>query len=146
MFLHIKILGGKEIYPTVSENANISDVKYQIEKENGIPVSQQKLVFKGKTLSNDKNLSDYSITDFSKLHLVVKKSDVKKEKVTEPVDQTPKYTADDFWLNLENILLKQYDTLNTQLIMQQYKADYKQMLTTMSLDDIERIAARQLKS
>ena len=66
-------------------------------------------------------MSDYDITDHSKLHLVVKKSDETKLKITQ-VDQTPKYAADDFWFSLENILMKQYDAMNTHLIMQQYRA------------------------
>lgn len=53
----------------VEPNFSIEDVKNQILYKRGIPIENQKLIFDGKTLENDKKIQDYSIEGCSLLDL-----------------------------------------------------------------------------
>jgi len=142
MKIDLKILGGKSLQFNIPDDAPVKYVKDLVEKDSKIAKSQQKLVFKGKTLADDKQLSDYGIVTGSKLNLVV----VKKSPPEggESSKSAPKYSVDDFWITLEKVLLKRFSPEDASNVLQQYKRDYKKILTTMSLDDIERIATRHL--
>merc|ERR1712147_136159 len=115
-------------------------------------ITQQKLVFKGKTLNDDKLLSEYGISNGSKVNLVV----VKKNTNTATSSQStssgsskrsvPTYSVEEFWVTLEKVLLKRFTKDEADAVLQQYRRVYKKILTTMSLDDIERIATRNLNT
>jgi hypothetical protein len=44
----------------------------KVEDQSGIPIDQQRLVFNGKQLEEDRTLSDYSVPDNAMIHLVLK--------------------------------------------------------------------------
>ena len=46
-------------------------VKEKIEEKQGIPPEQQRLIFSGKPLSDDKTLDEYKISSGCVLHLVL---------------------------------------------------------------------------
>jgi len=156
MILDLKILGGRSCQFNVPDDARVKYLKDLVEKENKILKSQQKLVFKGKTLGDEKQLSEYGITTGCKLNLVVKKnpttvSDSASASTTNASHpgsskETRSYDIEDFWKTLETVLSKRFSKMETGNILQQYRCDYKKILTTISLDDIERIAARRLNS
>jgi len=139
-------LGGKSCQLNVPDDARVKYVKDLVEKDSKIVKSQQKLVFKGKTLADDKQLSEYGITTGSKLNLVVVKKSVPAEGGGESSRSRPKYDVNDFWVTLEKVLRKRFSPEDATTVFQQYQRDYKKILTTMSLDDIERVATRHLTS
>ncbi|EEC01592.1 ubiquitin, putative [Ixodes scapularis] len=57
MFISVKILQGQECTIEVSASSSISAVKQLVAQELQIPVDQQRLVFRGKTLSAAASLS-----------------------------------------------------------------------------------------
>ena len=146
MIIDLKILGGKSCQLNVPDDARVKYVKDLVEKDSKIVKSQQKLVFKGKTLADDKQLSEYGITTGSKLNLVVVKKSVPAEGGGESSKPRPKYDVDDFWVTLEKVLRKRFSPEDATTVFHQYQRDYKKILTTMSLDDIERVATRHLTS
>jgi len=158
MLLEIKILGGKDITVEIPVDADVTSLKQKIERLFDIDFESQKLLIKGRPLTDDKKLSDYKISNGNKLNLIVKKSSQKttagSSQQNEAANTTTlskekeesknKYGVNDFWKTLERLLANKYSHEEGEKIMIQYKKDYDSLLNTMSLDDIERVAKQQL--
>lgn len=72
--IFVKTLTGKTITVTIPNLARttIKDLKQKIENQSGTPVAQQRLIFAGRHLEDDKPLSEYNIQKESTLHLVLR--------------------------------------------------------------------------
>ena len=71
MLIYCKTLVGKELKLNLELDTTIAVVKQKIEELEGIPPSQQRLVYSGRQMADDKSLDDYNVTAGSYFHLVL---------------------------------------------------------------------------
>ena len=69
--IKVKTLTGKEIEIDIESDDTISRIKERVEEKEGIPPPQQRLIFGGKQMADDKHASEYNIEGGSVLHLVL---------------------------------------------------------------------------
>ena len=70
MNILIKHINGSDITLNVNPTDTVEDVKAMICKKEGIPIDDQKFLFNGKAIENDKTLQDYNIQEGCTIHLL----------------------------------------------------------------------------
>eukprot|EP01083_Nonionella_stella_P000851 2438_1 len=70
MSVFVKTLTGKTITVNMNRNDCIYFLKFRVQDVDGRPPAQQRLIFKGKKLENQRQLKDYNIQNESTVHIV----------------------------------------------------------------------------
>ncbi|CAR25141.1 NEDD8 family protein RUB1 [Lachancea thermotolerans CBS 6340] len=71
MKLTVKTLTGKEIPVVVDPDDKVYRIKEYLEEKEGIPPTQQRLIFQGKQIDDDKSVSSANLSSGMQLHLVL---------------------------------------------------------------------------
>ena len=71
MLIKVKTLTGKEIELDIEPNDRVERIKEKVEEKEGIPPPQQRLIFGGKQMNDERTAADYKIIGGSVLHLVL---------------------------------------------------------------------------
>ncbi|OMJ72575.1 hypothetical protein SteCoe_28962 [Stentor coeruleus] len=70
--INVKTLTEKKIQISLFDNSYIDDIKTEIQKIEGIPINDQRLLFAGKQLEDGRLLDEYNIRDQNHLHLILR--------------------------------------------------------------------------
>lgn len=126
MKIFIKNLRGDVCVMEVQGDTKISDVKKRLEDDMKVPISQQTLVLNGKILHDDKTIGFYPrIKEGTKLYVAIRKPEM--------LD-----------VALERFLRQYYNENQTKTIVDYFMKDFQEHVTSLSLDDLERIAISDL--
>ncbi|KAK3310126.1 ubiquitin-related domain-containing protein [Chaetomium strumarium] len=71
MLIKVRTLTGKEIELNVDPSDPVSKIKELVEEKEGIPPAQQRLIYGGKQMVDDKTADDYKLEGGATLHLVL---------------------------------------------------------------------------
>ncbi|PWN98220.1 putative NEDD8 precursor-ubiquitin-like protein [Tilletiopsis washingtonensis] len=71
MLIKVKTLTGKEIELDIDSGDKVSRIKERVEEKEGIPPAQQRLIFGGKQMHDDKTAREFGVEGGSVLHLVL---------------------------------------------------------------------------
>jgi ubiquitin len=71
MQLVVKSITGTSITVDVEHTDKIKDIKLAIQEKEGIPYEQQRIIYAGRSLADDKNIEEYKIQAGNVLHMVL---------------------------------------------------------------------------
>lgn len=71
MLIKVRTLTGKEIELDIEKSDKISRIKEKVEEKEGIPPAQQRLIYGGKQMNDDKSAEEYGLEGGVILHLVL---------------------------------------------------------------------------
>ncbi|MBE6819054.1 MAG: hypothetical protein E7517_07875, partial [Ruminococcaceae bacterium] len=103
----VKTLTGKTIFVhDVTGETTAAQIKDMLVQETGLPAAQQRLIFAGKEMANDKTLADYNVEKESIIHLSVKANNGSSLTLNDGVNLNVYLDADAYGLDADEAVVK----------------------------------------
>ena len=113
--LKVKVMDGDDLVVKCELTDTVKVLKERIEKETSIPVNEQKLIYRGRMLTNDKTLSESSLEDHCAIFLV-KQKPKENEPVTETnTEPTPEPSNQTNGNGIPNVMNPLLETINSAI-------------------------------
>ncbi|KAK7489731.1 hypothetical protein BaRGS_00019126 [Batillaria attramentaria] len=144
MHITVKVLNGQECTLAVSPSSQVSELKELVNTLMSIPIADQKLLYRGRTLGDDKALKEYEIVDGARLTLVVKKSSRDSPSPVTTSQPVPAPLAP-VWEKLHLFLRRHFRERDADLVLAEFRKNFEMGLSRLSLDDIDRFAATKIR-
>ncbi|XP_065910416.1 ubiquitin-like protein 4A [Dysidea avara] len=154
MLVTVKVLGGAEHTLDVAPDTPVIRVKQVLAETLDQPTASQRLIFKGKALSDDKALKFYNVVNGSKLNLVVKPVAATAATPATQAQQTTTTTTSAaqeptrkgrFQTLLQQYLQQHYSQEDVTKLMVEVNKGIHDLVHNLNLDDVENIAVRNLE-
>jgi len=71
MLIKVRTLTGREIELDIEPDYTVAKIKERVEEKEGIPPMQQRLIYGGKQMADDKTAEEYQLEGGCTLHLVL---------------------------------------------------------------------------
>ncbi|GIX63588.1 ubiquitin family protein [Babesia caballi] len=72
MRVQVQTMMGQKLEVDVEPNETVLDLKKKLSKKQKLPVDQQRIIFEGKMLQDNKTLAEYNIKNNSVIHMVLR--------------------------------------------------------------------------
>ncbi|XP_059347518.1 ubiquitin-like protein 4A [Ammospiza nelsoni] len=156
MLLTVKALQGRECSLQVSPQDSVAALKALVAERLQVPVPQQRLLYRGTALADDRRLCDYRIGPSARLNLVLKAAPggggarpggggAEAAPAPPPPAEEPGGPGGPFGAALGAALGRHFGVPEGRRVRQQLLADYERSLRGLSLDELERLGARLLQ-
>lgn len=124
MRVNFKVIGGRSTTLKVTGQTRVSELKRLLGNELGVASIQLTLLYKGATLSDEKNLTLYALNNDDTVNVNIKK--------------------------LPQLQIALYDMFSEEvcdvtLALNKFNTNYREWLDSLNLDDIERVC-KELES
>lgn len=142
MKVTVKMLNGGQCSMEVSGDTKVAEMKTMVDEFLFVAPHLQRLVFKGKNLSEEMTLDDAGIIEGAKIHLMVKKGESTSpgNGAGSSKNVSPSPTID-FFAQLATFLSKHLTEEQTTRVVSEFRKNCQLMIESMNFDDIERFAA-----
>ncbi|XP_039295536.1 ubiquitin-like protein 4A [Nilaparvata lugens] len=133
MKVNIKALHGAECFVEITNTMTILELKQMVSKALKVPIGHQKLLLAGRFLADNMTVADYpSMKEGIRIHLVVRPN------LDQDISSVTLHDATYCFLR------KYYSDSDSQKISDEFLKEFNRSISSLSLDDIERIATMYL--
>lgn len=135
MKVSVKILQGRECHVDIGAEDTVDNLKELVAANLGVPLHNQRILHRGKTLQEGTSLKEYNLQEGAKLHLVVKK----EGSTNKSLDSESKRFEEELYKQMRKSFKSDEDT---RKVVVAFMKSFEKKMLALSLDDIERICER----
>jgi ubiquilin len=88
--LTVKVVGkGQDLKVSIEPSASVAELKRKVEEVSEVPLKEQRLIFQGKMLKDDKTLDVYKLADGQTIHMTRSAGQAKASTTTSAAAASP---------------------------------------------------------